>query len=611
MALNWRQVTNNYNREIERLNNNKKFPLVGNVKPLPTPVKRRVLPPIKQNYILNKNEIQQLREAAMRKQKERPPPKPMTPVKRNSPKPIKQNYILNKNEIQQLKEAAKKRETNKILNALMKNKNFSKEKMNKLSQNTKNKLQKYITFQLSKSNWTNNHYKLEKALLGVFNEKKEFLKKGLGLKRFEGPMKTAFRKPIRKYKKVTPYIEQGRKGLSLSINTTEGQTEYGKKYHIHLQDFKIGSQIGANSLYGKVFKLRDKNGNDDKYVLKRIQFRDDYSRQSFENEVRVGQLPGIEQVGPRIYAYRFVTNDNAGIKFGEYIMDNITHGETYTRVEDLNDYFKRLYGTWFCPYSKGNYPIVKPFRETLVKFYKITKGFHGDLHGGNVFVLTKPDGEIKVRFIDFGAHREFKNNKNVDCIEKYFQKEFKQVGTNVSFYHGKQPGRFFEFNNGQLFTSNEHRLANYGLLGKLKDINEKPRTNRQKQLDNFFSPKVVRELEKIMSNRTTIYRPSRPFHLGLLIKQRQKNKNTVLSENNIKNYNKFNNSIKYFNNRPSEVYNKKRFTNSLRNQPLRVHILRALENYNRNTKSWYVNRRTKKFNQSKLNKALDLKKIKN
>jgi hypothetical protein len=124
---------------------------------------------------------------------------------------------------------------------------------------------------------------------------------------------------------------------------------------------------------------------------------------------------------------------------------------------------------------------VKPFRETLMKFYKITKGYHGDLHGGNVFVLTNSDGEIQVRFIDFGSHREFKNNKNSDCIEEYFQKQFKETSNNISSYHNKKRGRIFEFEKGPLLTKNEYILNNYGLLSKLLNKHKIPRTPNAKR----------------------------------------------------------------------------------------------------------------------------------
>jgi hypothetical protein len=226
---------------------------------------------------------------------------------------------------------------------------------------------------------------------------------------------------------------------------------------------KTGLQIGDESQHGSVFQLKNTlNGNDHRYVLKRMNFIDDEDEYIFNNEVKVGSTPDIEQVGPRIYAYRIIKVPEKNEEYGEYIMDHVTFGKVYDIVENLDSYLQRVYGTIAFPTRARRSIVMIKLREALLKFYQITGGFHGDLHGGNIYILTDKNGEITVRFIDYGSHREFANKSIEPTLKNYFNKKtFKNINyTNLSNYY-QGYGGVLEFKKGQLYTKNQGRLNMY------------------------------------------------------------------------------------------------------------------------------------------------------
>lgn len=129
----------------------------------------------------------------------------------------------------------------------------------------------------------------------------------------------------------------------------------------------------------------------------------------FMNEVRVGSIQGIEKVGPRIYAWKI--KDNIGM----YIMDNVAK-----MVQDCNDCVAINLGQ-YLEEIRSVIPIeerdvfYKMLANTLYNFYKITKGWHGDLHFGNIMVvLDKGSKKLKAfKIIDYGSHQLFSTNKNL------------------------------------------------------------------------------------------------------------------------------------------------------------------------------------------------------
>ena len=176
------------------------------------------------------------------------------------------------------------------------------------------------------------------------------------------------------------------------------------KWNVGINTRKVGQEL-AHGTYGSVHEL----GTDKRYVIKRMDLGSDDMNlnllRTFTNELRVGTTPRISQVGPKIYGWRvFSDSDENGNDewFGEYIMDNVLHGETELVSQTLAQYV-----TKWKPGPEA--PLFKKLKTTLRNFWLITKGYHGDLHGGNIAVVSRPDGTVvRVMIYDYGAHKRTK-----------------------------------------------------------------------------------------------------------------------------------------------------------------------------------------------------------
>ena len=189
----------------------------------------------------------------------------------------------------------------------------------------------------------------------------------------------------------------------------------------------IGQQLGNKSTFGSVQEI----GTDGKYVMKTMKFKSSDSSDNlkiFLNEIRVGRMPGINKVGPKIYAWRIIRDATGTATMGQYIMDNFTKGDSTLTAQLASEYIRDKFGN-SCP-PRGHPYFVK-LREVLKNFWKITKGYHGDLHMKNIVVLTRPDGEIeRLMIFDYGGHKKFKSKTwKLTCFDdfvKIIDKEFSQ-----------------------------------------------------------------------------------------------------------------------------------------------------------------------------------------
>ena len=161
---------------------------------------------------------------------------------------------------------------------------------------------------------------------------------------------------------------------------------------------KINKRIGDASVFGSVYLLDKKQ----KYVLK-IMRRDHDFNKMFENEINVGSLSNIEKVGARIHC----TYSSAS--YHAYVMDHIV------KDEPSNTLFATLQTIRQTPVLRKALEhdvLYAKFAKVLVKFYKITQGYHGDLHLGNVMVLYTAQRNTfdihKVKIIDYGTYTKFK-----------------------------------------------------------------------------------------------------------------------------------------------------------------------------------------------------------
>lgn len=181
------------------------------------------------------------------------------------------------------------------------------------------------------------------------------------------------------------------------------------------RDTKIGGRIGSVSSYGAIFEL----GDDARKVIK-VAMSDQPFKADFNNEVRVGHIDGIEKVGTKIYQshYGKISNEpgNKDIYMGVYVMDHLKSGDVNSQVITLRRYWTDHYGK-SCPTTKDS--TLKMYVDLIFQFYKITKGWHADLHSENIQVILRQDGTVRtMKVIDYGSHTPFKRNiSGLTCLD--------------------------------------------------------------------------------------------------------------------------------------------------------------------------------------------------
>jgi len=201
------------------------------------------------------------------------------------------------------------------------------------------------------------------------------------------------------------------------------------------RSLRIISRIGVKSVHGAAYKCMY-NGHP--VILKVIDLRDPEDRAGFYNEIRIGQIKGIEKLGTRTLAYGFSNN------IGYHLMTDVTYNKSKLMESvSLNEYMKKLNA---CPST--NHSLYKKLFKTLFDFYKLTKGYHGDLHGGNIYVVYKLpyiDNVKSIKIIDYGAHVNFKNSnalakcKTISDIFKMIEKNFMNNLSNAAKLNTTNP----------------------------------------------------------------------------------------------------------------------------------------------------------------------------
>ena len=207
--------------------------------------------------------------------------------------------------------------------------------------------------------------------------------------------------------------------------TTSGVQKYQRSQALRVRDeitfpgthrVILGPRIGTGSGFGKVFQV-----GDGKYVLKQMDITKPQNQRIFNNEVYIASIPAISVVGPKLLLWRKFKTPTKLV--GQYVMTNF--GSDTVSLEEY------MGNSNTCP--NRNDLIFRMLKEQLTKFWRITKGYHGDLHMGNIHVRIGSNGKANKLFIfDYGAHKKFKNlrpsNYNRYCFEDYIhtiQKQFK------------------------------------------------------------------------------------------------------------------------------------------------------------------------------------------
>ena len=198
------------------------------------------------------------------------------------------------------------------------------------------------------------------------------------------------------------------------------------------------SRIGSASKHGAIFSVK----GDNDHVIKVIQKTADF-KYEFENEVRVGQTEGIEKVGTKIYGD--VYGQTSGGKYiGMYAMDNLLYGDSELNTEliTLSEWIEMSGNVSRCPPGELMDLVVYKYIKLLFDFYKITKGWHGDMHPGNIQVAIDRRTRLikRMRVIDYGTHTPFKNQAKLEkasCITEIV-KDIRTEFDNMTTRHGTQ-----------------------------------------------------------------------------------------------------------------------------------------------------------------------------
>jgi hypothetical protein len=238
-------------------------------------------------------------------------------------------------------------------------------------------------------------------------------------------------------------------------------------------------KIGSESSYGSVYRIKY-DGNDDQFVIKVMYFSNPIVLQNgnikegkvqekekniFRNEVSVGSKQELytTKSGTRIVAQYLDRN------YGVYIMDSFLRGDGTLKASQLSAYILQKYGK-SCPIKSD--PILTMLNKSLFEFYKITGGYHGDLHQNNIVVVTKKNSNIKtakplyVLIFDYGAHVRFKTKVPCKTLLDVFKKINSEFKNNSKKYgHNSWGGVKTIFKKGvQPYRSNYNLMLHHSLL---------------------------------------------------------------------------------------------------------------------------------------------------
>ena len=183
-----------------------------------------------------------------------------------------------------------------------------------------------------------------------------------------------------------------------------------------LDNYVRGQRIGSKSVNGQVYQLLHKDTLEvSQYVIKTIKINSNIKFKEYRNELYVGTCKNIENTGPKIYAFRM----NKKLQQGEYVMDNLYRFTNNIQTLDMHSYINYIKQFTDTELKKEYITILlKKFIKTLKNFYKITNGYHGDLHLENVMIYLDSSiyKVVDVKIFDYGSFRKFKLNSTKNKI---------------------------------------------------------------------------------------------------------------------------------------------------------------------------------------------------
>lgn len=290
---------------------------------------------------------------------------------------------------------------------------------------------------------------------------------------------------------------------------------------------QLGTKISSGT-FGSVYRL-----SDPRFVMK-VMVIDNVNGNNtsdnlkiFLNEVRVGSTPDIQSVGPKIYAWKLIRGPDGRVDSGRYIMDNLGSFDSFSDYTEK--YFKNS-----CP--PLGHPLYTKLRKTLEKFWRITKGYHGDLNPSNIAVIHE-NGEVrKVRIIDYGSHKKFKTHVNsttcfndfVKIIDKQFYNKYtKAPAHEKNYFPPKSAIPIVYAKRGQPIRSNTAMLRGItantrltkqkysnSIMSKINPMNNNTQIknflNRMKHINSSLTNNTIRRRLKIL-NPANVFMSPRVF----------------------------------------------------------------------------------------------------
>jgi hypothetical protein len=296
-----------------------------------------------------------------------------------------------------------------------------------------------------------------------------------------------------------------------------------------------GNVLGSGG-FGMVKKLISRDGTDNKFSIKFSDIESDDHRVAFYNEIEVGSNIKLKEnfIGPSIYAYTTFRVKN--ILCGAYIMDHWERGMQNVKSMTLMKYFQTIQKS--CPLPKSD--IIYRLEHLLLSFYKITEGYHGDLHAGNIAVILDMNNNILyLQIYDYGAHQKFRyKNKIKKCntLTDVFSLIESDINNNIK----NKTNNLFQNNNNiiKYFPKNSNArvfIPNYGQpyrpnVNVLKFVNKYSGSSKEKGISLY---NALVQNKQLMKKINIIKKIANITNKGITIKSNYNNLLTPNQKNKI------------------------------------------------------------------------------
>jgi hypothetical protein len=200
---------------------------------------------------------------------------------------------------------------------------------------------------------------------------------------------------------------------------------------------RFGPKIGTESVNGVIFPILDTDR-----VVKITRIESGEQMNDFRTEVQIGHMPGIKKVGTQIYNSKIFDLDD-GTRLGAYVMENLLARREIAKGTGLPSYkvipmskYMKVHETMDRPEQNRS---VRMYEKLLFDFYKITRGWHGDLHNENIQVILDGYGKlVRMKIIDYGSHVMFKNQNRINNA-RTLRNILQQITNETAHFNNRKP----------------------------------------------------------------------------------------------------------------------------------------------------------------------------